>query len=240
MVILSDIVINGCTTADIIIDGLIHRLDMDRKDLLPSAIVLKTNADVIPYVVLLDCSIDKKDSILLPLESYCGKISNSMIVPIEQDKLSLIASIDKCQLKTFTDASSCDFNLIGEADVVAYSYLSQIKYDELSLKSYITEDLLTMVHIYPFGCKLSQLDDMYLSELDPMPILDIDTYGMGTKLILSDIDFKTIVNIDNNTFSTKLQSSIDISVSLPIQYYDDYSLTEFDEYTLDDLGRGIF
>lgn len=241
MIILSDIIINhGHTTSDIIIDGLVHYHDFDKTMLSPAAIVLKTNASVLPYVILMDNTIKQRSTVLLPLQSYCGAINNDMIILVESNELSLIASLDKCLLKTSMTTTDNSLNIVCEANVLAYSYLSSAIHENLVLNSHITKDILTKVHVYPLWCKLLEIDDVSLSSLDPLPLSEIDTFSIGTQLFTPKIDIKTNIYIsDNCSFESKLQSTATLIVSPPIKYYDDYLLKGLDNYTLYELGRGL-
>lgn len=233
--IYADIVINrGYTESDIIIDGLTRYYDLDSRDFTPSAMVLKTNSSVVPYVILLDCSVDKKDSAVLKLRSACGKMSSSMIIPVKASEMSLIASMGKCVLHTATGASYHNFKLSCKADVIAYSCFPVD--ESMTLQTTISEDTSHRIYIDLCGSKVFSLDDMYLWELDPLTLSEIDRYGLGTGLVTAIDSISTEFYIsDSVEIATGLDSSLDIEVSPPVANFDNYLLMHLDPYTIGDL-----
>lgn len=191
MVIISDIIINhGYTEENIIIDDLAHYWDLYADSIAPLAMVLKTNdIPVIPYVILLDHSFEKKDAALLHIKSHVSKINSSVVIPVERQTLSLISSAKKCVLHSSSDTSENNIKLSFGADVAMSFYVNPDSQD-MHMQSDIMHGVHNHVYLFQEGCKLSTLDDMYLHELDPYLLSEIDNH-VGARLSSSLVDLKT-------------------------------------------------
>lgn len=241
MIILSDIVLDfGDTSGEILIDGLAHYWDLDADSMRPLAMYLReSNAAVVPRVILLDHSDEKKDSVLLPLKTYCGKISNSMRFSVNHHDLFLVSSIDKCLLETYLQPIESNFVLSCSADFVTHNYLIPAKCETLVLETNLSQNIITEVDIFPLSCRLKELDNKFLYELDPFLLPELDWYGIGARLV-SEATIQRQVLVDVKEQNNQLQTSmIDIEVSPPVSYYDDYLLMDLDGYTLGELDRKI-
>lgn len=240
MIILSDIIINhGYTSDDIFINSLAHYWDLDADSMLPLLMYLKTNAAVTPRVILLDCSDAKKDSVLLPLKTYCGKISSSMKFSVNPHDLFLVSSLDKCVLKTYAEPIADDLIISCDAAFATYNYLTPVEYEPFVLETSILRNISTEVDIFPMSCRLTELDNKFLYELDPFLLPELDYYGIGTRLV-SEIDIQNQVLLDVKKQDTQVQiSTVDMEVSPPVSYYDEYLLMDLDGYTLSELDRKI-
>lgn len=241
MIILSDIIMYGYTSDDIIIKGLAHYTDIDADALGKSDIYLRTNAAVTtPYVILLDHSDEKKDSALLFLRTSCDKISADMRFDINPNGLILSSSLDKCLLETYVEPIINDFTLACEADMVAYSICTPAEPALLVLQTEVSDDIHTEVEIFPMSCRLTELDDKFLYELDPFLLSELDYYSIGARLVSeADIHYEVFIS-DMEEQTAQLQAaSVDMDASPPLSYYDEYLLMHFDKYMLSEMDAKI-
>lgn len=206
MIILSDIVLDFCdTSGEVFIDGLAHYWDLDAESMLPLLMYLKSNAAVTPRVILLDCSDEKKDSALLPLKTSCGKISSSMKFSVNPHNVVLGTAIDKCLTETYTEATASNITITSGADCAAYTYLIPDVCEPLKLKTGIPDGVCAEVHL-PMLCKLTELDNIYLYELDPFKLTEIDYFGLGSRLV-SELSIET--KPQGNTMQT---STVELNI----------------------------
>lgn len=241
MIILSDIIMQyGYTSDDIIIKGLAHYWDIDADTLGELDMYLRTNAAVTPYVIILDHSDEKKDSALLFLRTSCDKINTSMRFEVNPNNLIPSSSLDKCLLETYVEPIMNDFTLACEADMIAYSICTPAEPALLVLKTDVSDDIHTEVDIFPMSCKLMELDDKFLYELDPFLLSELDYYGIGARLVSeADIHYEVLIN-DMEEQTAQLQAmSVDMEVSPPLSYYDEYLLMHFDKYVLSEMDAKI-
>lgn len=224
---------------DIIVTGLTHYYDWDSDMFAPLTMALKTDASMVPHVILFDCSDEKKDSAVLRLISSCNKISSSMKVSLNQQATALTTLVDKCLLQTYSDVYPNVSRLSCDADMIAYSIMIPESDEMLSLTSDISEDIFTEIDIMPLACRLSELDDMLLYELDPLLLRELDYYGLGARLETSAYILEEF-SLELENQDAQLQSSmVDMDVSPPVSYYDEYLLMDLDGYKMSELDEKI-
>lgn len=191
MVFLSDIVLDfSDTSGEVFIESLAHYWDLDAESMLPLLMYLReSNAAMTPHVILLDHSDEKKDSALLQLKTYCGKISSSMKFSVNHHHLVLGSAIDKCLTESYAKPAAGNITITGQADCMAYTYLVPAVCEPLNLKTDISGGVCTEVQL-PTLCKLTELDHIYLYELDPLKLTEIDYFGLGSRL-MSEVSIET-------------------------------------------------
>lgn len=202
---------------DVVVSGLLSRYDIYGDELVPLVMYLKTNAEMVPYVVLLDGELgaEGEQAISLSLKSRCDGFENSTVISIEHQEMSMLSSVDELTLNTYVNTMLHNMGLVCEADVVAVSYISSADRNGFSLKSYVDENALITVFLKSTDRSLMSFDDMYLSELDDMLLNDMDIILSRTRLSQSEIpvnlqmdvgtevnDLSLIHEISNMIFST--------------------------------------
>ena len=171
MKILSDIIMHGFTSSDIILHNLARYQDMTSADFAELCLRLKTGATVVPQVI------------------FIGRQ--------------------------------------GEG------------YDSFRLKSSVTDNIHSSIKIYPMICKLVNIDDILLHELDPLLLSEMDYSLGGTRLVSGVSKIQNDVYIkDKSEQSAHLKlSSPDVSTMALLRGYDEYLVMHFDKYTLDDMDK---
>ena len=90
------IIDSGIQSLDITISGLLSRYDIYGDELVPLIMYLKTNSDVIPYVILLDDTLEEHSkAVTMALKSELSGFENSTVISINQQELSLLTSLDQ-------------------------------------------------------------------------------------------------------------------------------------------------
>ena len=78
---------------DITVSGLLSRYDIYGDELVPLIMYLKTNSDVVPYVILLNDTFEEhSEAITMALKSELGEFENSTVISINHQELSLLTS----------------------------------------------------------------------------------------------------------------------------------------------------
>ena len=202
---------------DVVVSGLLSRYDIYGDELVPLVMYLKTNAEIVPYVILLDEDLGtaSEQAISLSLKSHCDGFENSTVISIKHQDLVVLSKVDELTLNTYVNTLLNNMGLICEADVIAVSYISSADRNEISLKSYVDKNTLITVFLKSTDRSLMSFDDMYLSELDEMFLTDMDIILSRTRLTQPEVpvnlqmDITTEVNnlpliheISNMIFST--------------------------------------
>lgn len=189
MNILSDIILDhGYTAADVIIRGLVRYTDFLPKDCPPLLMFLKSDGAVVPYVFVLDKSDEKRDSVSFSLQTLCS-IENIVKMQPEQSMMRLAAepvdTATQSMLAPTADTMKldCNINMVSIA-------IAEPENSDMILQSGISDNAHTQVLIGRPECKLKNLDDMYLYELDPYLLSDLDYYGTDTRLVADAVDLQ--------------------------------------------------
>lgn len=183
---------------DVVVSGLLSRYDIYGDELVPLVMYLKTNAEMVPYVVLLDGDLgaEGEQAISLSLKSRCDGFENSTVISIEHQEMSMLSSVDELTLNTYVNTMLHNMGLVCEADVVAVSYISSADRNGFSLKSYVDENALITVFLKSTDRSLMSFDDMYISELDDMLLNDMDIILSRTRLSQSEIPVNLQTSVD--------------------------------------------
>lgn len=207
---------------DIVVSGLLSQYDIYGDEFVPLVMYLKTNAEMVPYIILLNkerttTSLDNKylndldgmllndvdimgaqseQAISLSLKSRCDGFENSTVISIEHQEMSMLTSADELTLNTYINTMLHNMGLVCEADVIAVSYISSAGRNGFSLKSYVDENALITVFLKSTDRSLMSFDDMRLTELDNMPINDMDIILSRTRLLQSELPVNMQLSID--------------------------------------------
>ena len=90
MIILSDIIMDDCTSDDIIVNGLAHYWDLTSKDLGDLKIVLRQSNEAVKLLSKMFC----KDA-TFHINIACGDMNMSTRLPINANQLLLSSNISK-------------------------------------------------------------------------------------------------------------------------------------------------
>lgn len=198
---------------DIVVSGLLSRYDIYGDEAVPLVMYLKTNTEIVPYIILLnkdrttsnldDKRLDKLDGILLSdmdimgaqseqaislaLKSRCDGFENSTVISIGHQEMSMLTSLDELALSTYINTMLHNMGLVCEADVIAVSYIVSADKNIFGLKSYVDENALITVFLKSTDRSLMSFDDMPLTELDSMSINDMDIILSRSRLVQSEL-----------------------------------------------------
>lgn len=182
------IIDSGIQSLDITISGLLSRYDIYGDELVPLIMYLKTNSDVIPYVVLLDDTLEEHSkAVTMALKSELSGFENSTVISINQQELSLLTSLDQLSLHAYIQNLMNTIGLNTEAEVTAISYISFDEKNKFSLENIINQHALLTVYLKSIDKSLYSFDDMYLYELDDFLLSEMDIINSKMRLIESNL-----------------------------------------------------
>lgn len=207
---------------DIVVSGLLSQYDIYGDELVPLVMYLKTNAEMVPYIILLNkersiTSLDNmylntlddmllndvdimgaqsEQAISLSLKSRCDGFENSTVISVGHQEMSMLTSVDELTLSTYINTMLNNMGLACEADVIAVSYISSADRNRFSLKSYVDENALVTVFLKSIERSLMSFDDMSLTELDNMSINDMDIILSRTRLLQPELSVNMQMSID--------------------------------------------
>lgn len=191
------IIDSGIQSLDITISGLLSRYNIYGDELVPLIMYLKTNSDVIPYVILLDDTLEEHSkAVTMALKSELSGFENSTVISINQQELSLLTSLDQLSLHAYIQNLMNTIGLNTEAEVTAISYISFDEKNKFSLENIINQHALLTVYLKSIDKSLYSFDDMYLYELDDFLLSEMDIINSKMRLIESNltVDSKTALD----------------------------------------------
>lgn len=109
----------------------------------------------------------------------------------------------------------------------------------LALKTEARDNIYTEIELCPKRCWLKDLNSVLLSELDPLPLSEVDYYGVGTRLISSsEVDLQLLTNCNEQDIQIEIEN-IELEASPTLGRYDPYLLMDLDVYTTKVLDIGL-
>lgn len=191
------IIDSGIQSLDITISGLLSRYDIYGDELVPLIMYLKTNSDVIPYVILLDDTLEEHSkAVTMALKSELSGFENSTVISINQQELSLLTSLDQLSLHAYIQNLMNTIGLNTEAEVTAISYISFDEKNKFSLENIINQHALLTVYLKSIDKSLYSFDDMYLYELDDFLLSEMDIINSKMRLIESNLTVDSKIALD--------------------------------------------
>lgn len=191
------IIDSGIQSLDITVSGLLSRYDIYGDELVPLIMYLKTNSDVIPYVVLLDDTLEEHSkAVTMALKSELGGFENSTVISINQQELSLLTSLDQLSLHAYIQNLMNTIGLNTEAELTAISYISFDDKNKFGLENVINQHALLTVYLKSIDKSLYSFDDMYLYELDDFLLSEMDIINSKMRLIESNLTVDSKITLD--------------------------------------------
>lgn len=122
---------------------------------------------------------------------------------------------------------------------VIFAGRSGSKYDSFRLEESITNNIHSSVKLYHMTCKVAELDDALLKDLDPLLLSEMYYYKVGTQLVTEILKIQNQLNIRDDIEQTaQLKLSLDdILLLAALSYYDEYLVMHFDKYSMDDMDK---
>ena len=186
---------------DITVSGLLSRYDIYGDELVPLIMYLKTNSDVVPYVILLNDTFEEhSEAITMALKSELGEFENSTVISINHQELSLLTSLDQLTLHSYIQNLINNIGLNVAAEVTAISYVYFKENNKFILNNVINQHVLLTVYLKSIDKSLFSFDDMYLQELDDLLLSQMDIINSKMRLIQPKININTQTSFEETRF----------------------------------------
>lgn len=186
---------------DITVSGLLSRYDIYGDELVPLIMYLKTNSDVVPYVILLNDTFEEhSEAITMALKSELGEFENSTVISINHQELSLLTSLDQLTLHSYIQNLISNIGLNVAAEVTAISYVYFKKNNKFILNNVINQHVLLTVYLKSIDKSLFSFDDTYLQELDDLLLSQMDIINSKMRLIQPKININTQTSFEETRF----------------------------------------
>lgn len=186
---------------DITVSGLLSRYDIYGDELVPLIMYLKTNSDVVPYVILLNDTFEEhSEAITMALKSELGEFENSTVISINHQELSLLTSLDQLTLHSYIQNLINNIGLNVAAEVTAISYVYFKENNKFILNNMINQHVLLTVYLKSIDKSLFSFDDMYLQELDDLLLSQMDIINSKMRLIQPKININTQTSFEETRF----------------------------------------
>lgn len=186
---------------DITVSGLLSRYDIYGDELVPLIMYLKTNSDVVPYVILLNDTFEEHlEAITMALKSELGEFENSTVISINHQELSLLTSLDQLTLHSYIQNLINNIGLNVAAEVTAISYVYFKENNKFILNNMINQHVLLTVYLKSIDKLLFSFDDMYLQELDDLLLSQMDIINSKMRLIQPKININTQTSFEETRF----------------------------------------
>lgn len=186
---------------DITVSGLLSRYDIYGDELVPLIMYLKTNSDVVPYVILLNNTFEEhSEAITMALKSELGEFENSTVISINHQELSLLTSLDQLTLHSYIQNLINNIGLNVAAEVTAISYVYFKENNKFILNNMINQHVLLTVYLKSIDKSLFSFDDMYLQELDDLLLSQMDIINSKMRLIQPKININTQTSFEETRF----------------------------------------
>ena len=186
---------------DITVSGLLSRYDIYGDELVPLIMYLKTNSDVVPYVILLNDTFEEhSEAITMALKSELGEFENSTVISINHQELSLLTSLDQLTLHSYIQNLINNIGLNVAAEVTAISYIYFKENNKFILNNMINQHVLLTVYLKSIDKSLFSFDDMYLQELDDLLLSQMDIINSKMRLIQPKININTQTSFEETRF----------------------------------------
>ena len=175
------------------VNGLLSVEDIYGDELKPLIMYLKTNSDIVPFVVLIDDKITEYPS-QINIESYLNKIENATVIFVNHNEFQIISSLDRLNSQIYVQSilNKIHANIIAEIYAITYITISD-KYI-FSFQNIISKSMLLTLYIESTDKLLMNFDDMYLIDLDNMTLNDMDIIDSNMKILQSKLN--TLFKID--------------------------------------------
>lgn len=186
---------------DITVSGLLSRYDTYGDELVPLIMYLKTNSDVVPYVILLNDTFEEhSEAITMALKSELGEFENSTVISINHQELSLLTSLDQLTLHSYIQNLINNIGLNVAAEVTAINYVYFKENNKFILNNMINQHVLLTVYLKSIDKSLFSFDDMYLQELDDLLLSQMDIINSKMRLIQPKININTQTSFEETRF----------------------------------------